>query len=139
MPRHPSKGPGWGGPAKGSPKRNPAHAPFSGAGPGRGHISDRTALKRERAAKLEDHLYDLALGAERQDTQVMAATRLHAIYEGQPTARQEVRHSGGVSIDTRRVVEALKEMPPDELDAAARALRAAGLSLPGEGEDDPKQ
>lgn len=135
MPRHPSKGPGWGGPAKGTPKRSPPHALFAGeAGPGRGNISDRTKLKRERVAKLEDHLYDLALGAERQDTQVQAAARLHAIYEGMPTARQEVKHSGGVSIDGRRVVEALKEMPPDELDAAARALRTAGLSLPGEGE-----
>lgn len=93
MPRHPSagpgKGPGWGGPAKGG--GDTVLAPFQPANDAATHVRmDRAARKELRAARaeqLEDMLFDLAQNAERQETQVTAIVRLHAIYEGQPVAR----------------------------------------------------
>lgn len=45
-------------------------------------------MKEERTEDLEDLLYDLALNAERTETRITAAVRLHAIYNGSPVARQ---------------------------------------------------
>jgi hypothetical protein len=80
-----SQGDGWGGPAKGA-----------GMGP-EGLIHDPEEIKRrhlanlktreQRTAALEERLLELALHAKREETSVAAATRLHAIYEGQPVSR----------------------------------------------------
>lgn len=81
-----SQGDGWGGPAKGK-----------GMAPGEGLIHDPEEIKRrhlanlktreQRTAALEERLLELALHAKREETSVAAATRLHAIYEGQPVSR----------------------------------------------------
>ena len=92
-------GQGWGGPAKGAGRPIPLKAWDSRSETrqtipgGRGDEvkmktrAERRAIRQERAEALEDHLYKLALSAEREETQVTAAARLHAIYEGQPVAR----------------------------------------------------
>ncbi len=83
-----SSGDGWGGPARGGGDR-PAR-PFG--------VGNRAALavrpdRRERAEQrrqsteeMEKLLYHLALHAEREETQLAAAVRLHDIYEGAPVA-----------------------------------------------------
>lgn len=83
----PGQGDGWGGPAKGA-----------GAGPEAlipGQPEEKAALtaenvrgRVERVSALEDKLFTLAMTAEREETQISAAAKLHAIYEGQPVARQ---------------------------------------------------
>ncbi len=85
----PSRGPGWGGPARGGDYRPPqpfglGNTAFRAVHPDR---QARSARRRQHAEQLEDTLYDLALNAESQDIQVAAAARLHAIYEGRPVAR----------------------------------------------------
>lgn len=102
-------GPGHGGPAKGAGRGGDAK-PFTADSPtrewypgGKGDPmkmaarADRREIRRQRVEEIEDHLYDLALNAERQETQVLAATRLHAIYEGQPVARQITANVDDVS------------------------------------------
>jgi hypothetical protein len=97
---------------------------------------DRAALKafrQRRAEVLEDHLYKLALEAEREEVQVQAATRLHAIYEGLPVARvinTTVDDVGAMSDDALR----------DELarlggEAASAAAGTASQGMPGKPED----
>ena len=87
----PAKGAGTGGaahlfgPARGGGTREPFTSQT-----GRAMGEDKVMLaqmKAERTAMLEDHLFKLATGAEREDTQVSAAVRLHAIYNGTPVAR----------------------------------------------------
>lgn len=87
-----SAGDGWGGPAKGAGKTDPI-APASKLTPGcsrekRALTLTKREIREARVAALEDRLFHLALKAEREETQVSAAARLHAIYEGQPMARQ---------------------------------------------------
>lgn len=86
-------GPGWGGPAKGAGKGGKAK-PFTAdsetrvthSGPA-APLSDRKALKRLRSEQLEDMLFDIAQTTERDDTKISAITRLHAIWNGQPIAK----------------------------------------------------
>jgi hypothetical protein len=91
----PGKGDGWGGPAKGggTGTRKPftadsetrvTHIITDGKPP---PLSDRKALRRQRTEALEDILFDIAGASERDETRVSAAVRLHAIYNGQPVAR----------------------------------------------------
>jgi hypothetical protein len=82
-----SAGDGWGGPAKGlgSPVKDiRAHGPRA--------PRLKSALRKEerahRARVLEDELFRLSQEAEREETRVSAAAKLHAIYEGQPIGRQ---------------------------------------------------
>lgn len=86
------KGEGWGGPAKGGGDR-PAK-PFTAASETRvthplppAPLSDRKALRRQRTEELEDILQSIARNSDRDETRVSAAVRLHAIYNGQPVAR----------------------------------------------------
>jgi len=89
-------GDGWGGPAKGAgasraPKPFTAdsetrvtHPTADGTMP---PLSDRKALRRQRTEQLEEILHSIALKSDRDETRVSAAVRLHAIYNGQPVAR----------------------------------------------------
>jgi hypothetical protein len=87
------QGDGWGGPAKGvkvprgtSPK-TPGFGDFE---PGNTLQMNRTGKAEMRAARtemLEEKLFNLAMDAEREETQMNAAARLHAIYNGQPVAK----------------------------------------------------
>jgi hypothetical protein len=89
-------GEGWGGPARGVGVAD-ENRPFdsdSGRKAVARKIADREAgvvskadIRRQRTEELEGLLYDLAFHAEREETKVSAATKLHAIYNGQPIAR----------------------------------------------------
>lgn len=81
------QGDGWGGPARGpgvptAPVMIPGQPADKRA---------RSAAKKRRSealqAELEDLLFNLAVGAEREETRLSAAARLHAIYCGPPVAR----------------------------------------------------
>ena len=83
-----SGGDGWGGPARGGGNR-PAQ-PF-GAGNGaalaiRPDRRERAERRRQSTKEMEELLYHLALHAEREETQLAAAVRLHDLYEGAPVA-----------------------------------------------------
>jgi hypothetical protein len=66
-----------------------------------------------RAEEMEDVLYHLALLAEREETRIAAAARLHAIYCGQPVARQ-VNANASVATDVTRMTD-------EELEAVIRS------------------
>lgn len=85
------QGDGWGGPARGA--SNKVKATVLALVPGcdaakRLNAAAKRELREARVEQLENILFKLAKGAERQETQVAAAARLHAIYEGTPVARQ---------------------------------------------------
>jgi hypothetical protein len=88
-----TKGDGWGGPAKGAgssvplgPK--PENMRADGAAKEyRERKSEKVRDRQARVAMMEDKLFDLAMGAEREETQINAAAKLHAIYEGTPVQR----------------------------------------------------
>ncbi len=82
------QGDGWGGPAKGAGRGSPPLLIPGLDAAKRDRALTRQALKEERTEDLEDLLYDLALNAERTETRITAAVRLHAIYNGSPVARQ---------------------------------------------------
>lgn len=92
----PGQGDGWGGPPRGAGQGG-ARRIFKSENARAARekqISDREAgivskadIRRQRTEELENLLYDLALRAEREETQIAAATKLHAIYNGQPVAR----------------------------------------------------
>ena len=90
----PGAGDGWGGSAKGAGTGGPKPAPFSSENQpsDRSTVKSTRELRAKRTEELEDILLGLARTADRQETQVMAATKLHAIYNGQPVAA--VQHSG---------------------------------------------
>jgi hypothetical protein len=123
------KGDGWGGPAKGgggnerkpfttnSPTRV-THTITDGTPP---PLSDRKALRRQRTELLEDMLFDIAEKSERDETRVSAAVRLHAIYNGQPVARN-------LNVNT----DDIANLSDDELRAElARAGGASGSAAAG--------
>jgi hypothetical protein len=90
----PAKGAGWGG-----PKREPI--PFTADSETRvtnatddnhdpveqTYRKDRRSVRRARTERLENILFDIAESAKSDETKVSAATKLHAIYNGQPVAR----------------------------------------------------
>ncbi len=82
------QGDGWGGPAKGLGRGSPPMLI-----PGCGKAKRESAISRReereaRAEELEDILLHLARYAEREETQVVACVKLHAILVGHPVARQ---------------------------------------------------
>lgn len=82
-----SQGEGWGGSAKGAGAKADALVPGQPAEK-REQTAKKITGRIARVAALEDRLFNLAMSAEREETQVSAAAKLHAIYEGQPLARQ---------------------------------------------------
>jgi len=139
---------GWGGPPKGAgrggPARNPKNpfkksgAPNDGvptvpsfadapkAGPGSGHVSiageDRRARREMRAEKMEDRLYELGEGADRQETQLSAAVAYLNQVRGMPLARSVNVNSNDFS-----------QLSDAELDAEiTRLARKLGADSAGE-------
>jgi hypothetical protein len=85
----PAKGAGWGGPAKG--------ASTSRIRPGdpdgiqrMSHDPDIRRRQAERVEQVREHLYGLALGAERQETQLAASVAYLNRIEGTPLQRAVV-------------------------------------------------
>jgi hypothetical protein len=79
---------GWGGPARGGPNR-----PAIKAGDGIQAMSNDPEIRarnKQRVEDLKDHLYGLAKGAEREETQLAATIAFINREEGLPVARQIV-------------------------------------------------
>lgn len=90
------QGEGWGGPARGVGNGSNPHILTSensremtarreadrAAG-----LMSKADVRRQRTEALEDLLYDKAFHAGDEGTQINAAVKLHAIYNGQPIAR----------------------------------------------------
>jgi len=92
----PGVGDGWGGPPRGAgngSERNTFNFESSREATAkrdtdrRAGIVSKADIRRQRTEELEGLLYDLAFHAEREETKVSAATKLYAIYNGQPVAR----------------------------------------------------
>src|SRR6476646_6856394 len=130
LPNGVGAGDGWGGPARGAgvPDENRPFDSESGRAAAAKRIADREAglmskadNRRQRSEALENRLYELAFGAEREETQVAAAVKLHAIYNGSPVARNLNVQADDIS-----------QLSDDELRAElARASREAPASVEG--------
>lgn len=79
------KGEGWGGPARGAGHRFVKGEVLPAQG--KGTTAAYAEAREERNRLLKDHLFDLALRAERQETQVSAAIAWLDRDEGKPIAR----------------------------------------------------
>ncbi len=128
------QGPGWGGPASGSVRH--ANAPFASGN----HVAtfvrmdraERKALREARAEHMEDVLYRLATSAEREETQVSAASKLHAIYEGQPVARNLNASVDDVgSMNDRAILDELARLSRETASAFAPVEKDTVPSEPG--------
>lgn len=116
-----SKGTGWGGPAKGASVLMTTK-PFEPGvlQPRTGKETSRRERAETRAKEMEDIIYAIARGEDKHDrlvspeTQVTAATRLHAIYEGTPVART-------VNFN----VDETKEMTDAELEQRRKTLEGS--------------
>jgi hypothetical protein len=106
----PAMGPGWGGPAKGS------FTPFE---PGHPYYAPREDSKA-RAANVLDKLYTLAISAESEGVQMMAAERFLDRVEGKPVQRVLDDRKGG-TVEEVRTRDAQTAM--DAYEEATRAIK----------------
>jgi hypothetical protein len=103
MPRYGNgvgRGTGWGGPARGASQSQAEKASSftsSNQPVEPGARWDRRREREVRTQQLEDMLFALAGRAEREETRVTAAVKLHAIYNGQPVARNITLNTDDVS------------------------------------------
>lgn len=107
-PKHlysPPKGAGWGGPAKGASRSRIQPGDPDGIQK-MSNDPEIKARQAERAAKLHDMIYNLAMGEDlegspipqgelRHETRLAAATAYLDRVEGKPVARSDTRISGG--------------------------------------------
>ncbi|MBS7811202.1 hypothetical protein [Roseococcus pinisoli] len=71
------------------------------------------ASREERVQALKDHLLNLAMGAEREETQLSATVALLNREEGMPVARNEVSApGGGPLVIERRIVDPAADRDP---------------------------
>jgi hypothetical protein len=119
--RQVGKGPGWGGPAKGASTSRIVPGDPDGIQP---MSNDPRILARGRVRldHLRDKIYELALSAEREETQLAAANSYLNREEGTPVQR----------VVTANVTDP-SQLTDDELAAIASAGRAS-LVGPPEGE-----
>lgn len=128
----PGVGDGWGGPPRGAGNGNQRRnfnsetaksAVAKQSSDRKTGVMSKADIRRQRTEQLEDLLFTLATSAEREETQVSAATKLHAIYNGQPVARNLNVQADDIS-----------QLTDDEL--RAELARAGGASsAPGQGDD----
>lgn len=114
--RHGSAGDGWGGPAKGASDSRIR----KGDPDGIQALSNDPAIKaskEERGELVREHLFSLALGAARQETQVAAAIAYLNRTEGMPVSRNLNANVGD---------------PSQLSDADLAAIAAAGRPAPAE-------
>ena len=112
----PAKGHGWGGPPKGASTSRIK----PGDPEGIQALSNDAEIKACAAARAEallDHLFHLAMKADRQETQLAASVAYLNRVEGMPVARNINRTVGDAS-----------QMTDDELAAIAAAGRAAPVA-----------
>ncbi len=88
-----SRGDGWGGPAKGASASRIRRGDPGGI-QAMSNDAEIKARQAERAEELKDHLYHLALKAERQETQLAATVACLDRIEGKPLQRQDVTSAG---------------------------------------------
>ena len=95
--RHPSRGDGWGGPARGAGSTAPMHPPFE---PGNDVAAGFHDMSGEQvAARLKEELFDIATKAKREDTRVTASVALLNRIEGMPVARNlNINSEAGASV-----------------------------------------
>lgn len=98
----PGKGAGWGGPAKGASTSRIKPGDPAGI-QAMSNDADVKARAAARNAQLKEHIYQLALGAEREETQLSAAVAWLDRDEGKPMQRQDVT-SGGDKVTTFTIV-----------------------------------
>ena len=89
----PGKGEGWGGPAKGKGHRFVKGDTLAGR-PTKDVSAIKAATREERLTALKEHILELALTAERQETQLTAAVAYLDREEGKPVQRQDVTSKG---------------------------------------------
>lgn len=133
-----AKGAGTGGPKLGTggkshdkhkrpiPTEGAARIGNKGAGAGRGHMNDRTKLKRVRSELMEDRLFGIGMGTitGTEPVATQAIYKLHAIYNGTPVA---------TTINAN--VDDVSKLSDDELRAElARAGRACSADRAGDGD-----
>ncbi|MDB5482995.1 MAG: hypothetical protein JWO83_4048 [Caulobacteraceae bacterium] len=70
----------------------------------RERAAGRREAKARRVAALEDLLFHLALNAERDETRIAAAARLHAIYCGHPAIRQAPGNETSAALEPLRLI-----------------------------------
>lgn len=100
----PAAGAGWGGPARGASTSRIK----PGDPEGIQRMSNDAAVKArraQRAAEMEDVLYDIARAGEAEMARINAAARLHAIYEGLPVARQHLSGADGGPLTVVEIVQ----------------------------------
>jgi len=115
------KGDGWGGQPRGYSRVRFIEGNTAATDCAGDTRKAKQALREQRTEALEDQLYALAFEAERQETQVQAASRLHAIYNGMP-----------VQATITHTTDDLGSMSDADLrDELARLARESGLA--GEG------
>lgn len=126
-------GPGWGGPANGVNKR---FAPANNANPkGRGAEPSpaRIANAEECYARITTVLRSEDVLDKYPAATIRAGEALLNRIEGTPVQRTLNVNLEEQGADRRKVVEALKALDPEALDAAEEALRVAGVRLSDEG------
>lgn len=111
MPWPKGNGPGWGGPAKGASTSRIRPGDPDGITSMR-HDPENKRRQAERVEAVREHLYGLALGAERQETQLAASVAYLNRVEGAPVQRAVVANV----------------MDPSKLTDADLAVIAAGSS-----------
>ena|SRR5215207_765535 len=115
------QGPGWGGPAKGRSASRIKPGDPDGIQP-MSHDPRLLAKAEERTGILKDHLFGLALAAEREETQLAATVAFLNREEGMPIAR----HLNANVAD-----------PAQLTDAQLLAIATSGGPPPDPPKDDP--
>lgn len=120
------KGDGWGGEAKGAGNH--------GAGPGRPTVAEAPAIQADKAARLDavkNKIFDLAMNADRQETQLSAAVAFLNREEGTPIARSiTVQTDDLASLSDADLAERLAHLERVAAAAGDGAQQAPGSGKP---------
>jgi hypothetical protein len=136
------QGDGWGGPPRGTGNgnqrgifnsENARAAATKKITNQEAGVMSKADIRRQRTEELENLLYDLAHNAEREETKVSAAVKLHAIYNGQPVARNLNMQADDISQLSDDELRAELARAGGEATAAGQGIEATGMprKLPG--------
>ncbi len=117
------KGDGWGGPAKGASASRIRPGDPEGI-QAMGNDPDVKAKAEQRGELVREHLFNLALGAARQETQVAAAVAYLDRTEGKPVQRNVNLNTGD---------------PSQLSDADLAAIAQSGRAAPAEAAADTQE